>query len=112
MTELREKLDGLAVEIDKYSVTGDRWEVYAGVLRQNSIDEILVLVKEAGYGRLSDMRKVIAVEWKKAAEEAKANPFQVKSLDYEHCLLWTGHANAHSETVVYIDELIKQADGK
>jgi len=49
--QLKEKLDGLAVSIDKYSSADNRWEEYFGILSEESKNQVLALVKEAGYVR-------------------------------------------------------------
>lgn len=58
---------------------------------------------------LTKVRDAIAVEYNKAIKEARQEPFPNENLNKEHKLLWLGHANAHSETLSYLDALLKEA---
>jgi hypothetical protein len=55
---------------------------------------------------LIEMRRILSIEYNKANDEAWSNPFKNERLDREHLLLWRGHANAYSETISYIDQLL------
>lgn len=58
--------------------------------------------------KLRELRRVIAIEYREAMEDSEANPFGVENLDYEHKILWKGHASAYREVISYIDDLIRQ----
>ena len=64
-------------------------------------------VAEAAYREtLKMVRKSVAIEYKKAVDEAYANPFPGEKLNKEHRLLWLGTSNGYSEVLSEIDRLL------
>ena len=62
---------------------------------------------EAAYREtLKMVRKSVAIEYKKAVDEAYANPFPGEKLNKEHRLLWLGTSNGYSEVLSEIDRLL------
>jgi hypothetical protein len=92
-------------EVNKHGFNYHEYIPRGNILCQAQYDQDMKEVEQAKQETIQEFRKAIAIEYHKAVIESKSCPFPNDNLNNEHKLLYKGHANAYSETLVYLDNL-------